>query len=214
MKNDIISGVYQIKNKINNKLYIGSSHNLEKRKYEHFKMLKENKHHSPKLQNAFNKYGEENFVFEIIKLINIKNLKSIEKRNILLNEEQFWIDKLQTVKYGYNTCPIAGSRLGTRLTEEQRKNLSEKQKGVKRKPFTKTHIENMKKGQTGKKLSEKTKNKIRQAFSKKVLRIEDNKIFPSATEASLYVNCHRTNISKCCNGERKTAGGYHWKFID
>lgn len=58
------------------------------------------------------------------------------------------------------------------------------------------------------------KNKIRQAFSKKVLRIEDNKIFPSATEASLYVNCHRTNISKCCNGERKTAGGYHWKFID
>jgi hypothetical protein len=36
--------------------------------------------------------------------------------------------------------------------------------------------------------------------------------FPSAHEASRQTNINRGSISSCCRGERKTAGGYTWKF--
>jgi len=60
------SGVYRIKNLVNNKCYIGSSCNLYNRLYEHFRYLKLNKHSNPKLQFAYNKYGKDNFKYEII----------------------------------------------------------------------------------------------------------------------------------------------------
>jgi len=61
-----LSGVYQIVNIINGHKYIGSSTNLKKRLGVHKNMLKSDKHDNPHLQNAWNKYGKENFKFEII----------------------------------------------------------------------------------------------------------------------------------------------------
>ena len=54
-------GIYRILNTINNKFYIGSSVNLRKRLYEHRRLLRLGKHENYHLQNAFTKYGEENF---------------------------------------------------------------------------------------------------------------------------------------------------------
>ena len=59
------SGVYQIRNTVNGKVYIGSAKHFNKRKSQHFHYLKTNKHHSQKLQRSYNKYGIQNFVFEI-----------------------------------------------------------------------------------------------------------------------------------------------------
>jgi predicted GIY-YIG superfamily endonuclease len=53
----IISGIYYIKNITNNKLYIGSSKDILKRFYEHKRLLRHNKHHSIRLQRAWDKYG-------------------------------------------------------------------------------------------------------------------------------------------------------------
>jgi len=36
--------------------------------------------------------------------------------------------------------------------------------------------------------------------------------FYSMTEASRCTEAHQSNIFKCCNGIRKTAGGYAWKY--
>lgn len=58
--------IYSITNKINNKKYIGISQQYEIRKRKHLWALQNNKHDNEKLQNAFNKYGEENFLFEIL----------------------------------------------------------------------------------------------------------------------------------------------------
>jgi len=60
------SGIYQIRNLITGDLYIGQSINLMNRKGQHFSCLRLNRNNHPHLQNAFNKYGEENFVFEIL----------------------------------------------------------------------------------------------------------------------------------------------------
>jgi len=61
-----IPGIYKIKNLVNGKFYIGSTCNLKRRKGNHFAELGRNKHRNIKLQNAWNKYGESAFQFEVI----------------------------------------------------------------------------------------------------------------------------------------------------
>lgn len=73
------SGVYKITNKINGKCYIGSSCNLYNRIYEHIRYLKLDKHANPKLQNAWNKYGKDNFEWSIITFGNCSYCFKIEQ---------------------------------------------------------------------------------------------------------------------------------------
>lgn len=114
-----ISGIYRIANKINGKQYIGSSVNIEKRWKCHCSLLHKNKHHSPYLQNAWNKYGKESFSFELLWKC---------EPDELLYEEQL---ALNNIKCEYNTCIIAGSTLGVKLSIEARMNMSTVQKGKK-----------------------------------------------------------------------------------
>ena len=65
-RNKKASGVYQILNLINGKIYIGSSVKLSVRCAIHTKELRRNIHSNPKLQLAWNKYGEENFEFSVL----------------------------------------------------------------------------------------------------------------------------------------------------
>ena len=51
------SGIYQIKNLVNEKIYVGSAINLYQRKCEHFSDLRKNIHDNPHLQSSYNKYG-------------------------------------------------------------------------------------------------------------------------------------------------------------
>ena len=104
------TGIYKIINIINNKIYIGSSVNLYKRKKEHFNKLKKNIHKNIHLQSSYNKYGEENFIFEIIEYI--------EDKYLLIGREQYWINEFKSYNRdnGYNICKIAGNTLGYKFT--------------------------------------------------------------------------------------------------
>lgn len=62
------SGIYQIVNKINGKVYIGGTIDLRERFANHISELRNNRHHSIYLQRAYNKYGVESFYFEILDL--------------------------------------------------------------------------------------------------------------------------------------------------
>lgn len=48
---------------------------------------------------------------------------------------------------------------------------------------------------------------------KPVIRIEDNKRFESTKQAGEYSNCSNSSIVKCCKGKIKSAGGFHWKYV-
>lgn len=85
-------GVYKIINISNGDFYIGSSSNLERREKEHFRLLAKNKNHSILLQRAYNKYGKNNFKFEI--------LEECDKCDIIVLE-QYYMDKLNPK---YNIC--------------------------------------------------------------------------------------------------------------
>lgn len=109
-----IMGIYSIKNKINDKIYIGSSIDIQNRWYIHKSDLIKNKHHNIYLQRAWKKYGEENFEFTIIELV--------ENEGDLLEREQYWLDTLESYnsKKGYNINPTAGSQLGRKLSEKSK----------------------------------------------------------------------------------------------
>lgn len=49
---------------------------------------------------------------------------------------------------------------------------------------------------------------------KKVVNIEQDIVYNSIKEASIQTGVSAGSISNCCRGVNKTAGGYHWKFID
>lgn len=98
MRNYKKSGVYVIKNLVNNKVYVGSSKNLYARELEHFRNLKNNKHENKHLQRAYNKYGRDNFAFEVIEFCK-------EEERFLL--EQKYIDKYYGRDNCYNVCKFA-----------------------------------------------------------------------------------------------------------
>ena len=50
--------------------------------------------------------------------------------------------------------------------------------------------------------------------SKAVLCVENGKIYGSTMEAERKMGIAHESISKCCNGKRKSAGGYHWEYVD
>lgn len=84
-------GVYRIKNLINGKCYYGSSKNIEKRWSRHKRELNNNTHINCILQRAWDKYGENNFIFEIIEVCDI---------NVLLETEQKYLDSQQDYNIG------------------------------------------------------------------------------------------------------------------
>ena len=103
-----MTGIYAIKNKVNGKLYIGSSEQIERRFTDHKYLLNKEIHHSISFQRSWNKYGSKNFKFEIIEECSIE---------VLLEREQYWMNKLLKadeylndknnffLKNGYNILP-------------------------------------------------------------------------------------------------------------
>lgn len=126
------SGIYKITNVFNGKFYIGSAANFNHRWRIHKRQLNENTHHSKKLQNAWNKYGEENFKFEI--------LITCEKEE-LIAFEQLYIDE---EKPEYNILKIAGSSLGYKHRAEDILKMSLAMKGRPSSMKDKTHCEEAK----------------------------------------------------------------------
>lgn len=92
--------IYEILNKINGKIYIGSTNNLKRRISQHKYMLNKNIHHSINLQRSWNKYGEDNFEWIILR----DDVEDIDR----LTVEQFYLDKLNPFyPNGYNVSKNA-----------------------------------------------------------------------------------------------------------
>ena len=123
--------IYQIRSKSTEKIYIGSAVKYARRKAYHLWSLRHNKGNNGKLQNHFTKYGESDFVFEII--------EDMINDDIILNREQFYIDSLKPF---FNIAPVAGNCLGCKHNEEsklRRKGLKNRL-GIKNSPETREKL--------------------------------------------------------------------------
>lgn len=105
--------IYFIINKITGERYVGQTTNFVRRKNEHLSQLKDKTHINKKLQNAWNKYGENNFIVEKIQYDNI----SKEELN---NEEIKYIKQYDSYNNGYNlTIGGDGGNTRSKLNFEQ-----------------------------------------------------------------------------------------------
>jgi len=136
------SGIYQIRNILDNKVYIGSAKILKSRWTTHLWQLENNKHHNIHLQRAYNKYGKENFIFEILYRTNDIN-ELIEKENYFI-----LITNCLNQEFGYNICEVAGSSLGRIASEETRQKLSRAKKGKPKSEETRKKMSNYQRNKT------------------------------------------------------------------
>lgn len=104
-------GIYLIKNKLTNQIYIGQSINIERRWKQH---INSNDFGHSYIDNAIQKYGKDNFVLQII--------TKLPNNQFLLDEhEKYWIKfyNAYTNKNNYNLTP--GGDFSPMRSEEIRK---------------------------------------------------------------------------------------------
>ena len=120
------SGIYQILCLPTSKSYVGSSVDIHKRWSQHKHQLRNKRHGNTYLQNAWNKYGEDQFVFKILEIVTPVTKENLEAR------EDFWIDSINSMSTGggYN---LQGATQGTfnldwyiQERERKQKKMSEK----------------------------------------------------------------------------------------
>lgn len=114
--------IYRITNMENNHYYIGSAESFARREWSHKYELRKGTHKNPRLQAAWNKYGEEMFVFEVLELVP-EGFTAFEVENKYLAE---CVGKPDC--YNINTDAI-GMRTGIKMTEESKQKLSANRKG-------------------------------------------------------------------------------------
>lgn len=95
------SGIYLIQCNVNGKNYIGSSRDIRARWTEHLNCLREKRHHSMKLQEDWNNFGESSFEFHVLEKVPYAASKKIE---------QEYIEKFKSDKFGYNTGSFKENR--------------------------------------------------------------------------------------------------------
>jgi group I intron endonuclease len=117
------AGVYEIRNLVNGKRYVGSSVDIQGRFGQHRRSLSADSHHSSHLQRAWAKYGSASFVFRPLLLCG---------KDMLTFYEQLCIDGLTPE---YNVCrSVAATRLGLRNSPEQNAKIGAANKGHSKSP--------------------------------------------------------------------------------
>jgi group I intron endonuclease len=216
--------IYKITNKTDGKMYVGQTIQMLEERWKQHRRMKGNCLY---LRRAFEKYGIDNFVFEMICDCSNEELDKFEK--------QYMIEFNSMVPNGYN---LREGGNGGRHHEETKRKISASLKGrtdFERCDWTgKHHSEETKKkisdalkgrtdiirglGQdwTGKHHSEESKQKMSDSHNKRINQYDLNnnfiKTFDSITNAAKETNNNRQSIGKCCNNKYKTAGGFIWRF--
>ncbi len=115
--------IYRIRNVVTNSFYVGSTVDARVRFQTHKRRLRAGKHQSPKMQAAWNKYGEDCFKFEI--------LEYVENAEDLLKVEQGYLDSHAGKDYCYNWATDASAPMrGKTHNESVRVKLKESAKKV------------------------------------------------------------------------------------
>lgn len=215
IRNDknMVCGVYCIRNKINNKRYIGKSDCIYDRWCNHIYHLNTNSHKNIHLQNAWNKYGSESFEFYVV--------EPCASSDDAYEREKIWINYYDSYKNGYNRDLGGSGSLGYKHTEETRRKMSElMQQRVK--DFNYVHP------LLGKKMSEESKKRISEShkgllvgqknhMSIKIICITTNEIFECLSDANKKYHCNlnkRLKNGVCATGRQRTNDLKIWMTYD
>lgn len=233
------SGIYTITNLINGKIYLGFCQNFRSRYSDHKITLKNNKHGNSYLQSAYNKYGKDNFKFEILEYCD---------KEFLANQENYWCNmlNLHNKNFGYNIQPTHPDNLkshseetklkirtntkGIKKSEETKKRMSEGMKGKKKSlehrknlslsrtgiKINKKTLEVLKLSNTGRKHSEEEKIKRAEKIKKPIIQMDLDgnfiKEWNSATDAKKALHIKGAHIYDCCKNKRIKCDNFKWRY--
>ena len=190
----MISGIYEIKNEVNGKRYIGQASNLPRRIKDHKSKLRVNKHHNSHLQASWNKYTEKIFTFEVLEYCELQYLTI---------KEQEWIDKFPSTLL-YNIGAVETPMLGKRHSEEALNKM--------RVPKSEEHKQKISNALKGKKHSATHSKRSGRAKKKAVVMVSTGIEFESISQAALFMGVHRFNLGAHLAGKYKTCKGEVFKF--
>jgi group I intron endonuclease len=221
-----VKAVYKITNVKNGKVYIGSSSDSDKRKRDHFNLLRRGVHHNRPLQEEYNSFGEKAFEFEVL-----QSFEEID-RHELFEAEQYWIDRsdeslrynLYCNAFGMSYEGDKNPMFGRTHSEGVKKKLSEINSGENNPWYNNAeHMEKMRSKITkrfdGRKHTKETRLKMSEAHKGRKksdderlkLRLNngnkagiyiDGVFYYSMSEASRQLGISRTTITSRVNNPR------------
>lgn len=211
--------IYKITNNINGKIYIGMTYRtIQERWKEHQNDCNRRQAENRPLYRAMNKYGIENFSIEVL-----------EKTDNPEERERYWIERLGSFKYGYNATlggdgkPYVDYNLVIKTYKEVQ-NIAEVSR------ILNIDVSTISKILHRNKIEIKSSTEIvKEKYGKPVGMYNDAgellKTFSTLTDAARYLIEQNkvpfysalkgitAHIGKVCNGKRKTAYKYIWKYI-
>ena len=216
-----MSYIYKITNNINGKIYIGKTmRSIKQRWKEHLANIKKEECKNRPLYRAINKYGVENFSIEKIE----------ECSDIILSDrEKYWIEYYNSFKNGYNATKGGDGSpyIDRKLVIETYKQIQNCKKTAE---ILNIHIDSVYKILKSNNIERKSSQEISKEYSGKPVYMLDKKdlrilkVFASMKEAAKYIQEQTNNntdlrgmashIREVCQGKRKTAYGYSWKFLN
>lgn len=212
------SGVYQIKNLINKKVYIGSAKNFKKRAYQHSRELMNGRHHNKHLQGAWNLDGSNNFLFEVLEVVEGDKLQRTTREKQHLEK---WYENWEKC-YNFQRNPLSSERSRySKTPEETKRRKSEAMKRRMATPEGRKQVEEIlaigqKTGfRRGLKHSEETKKKMSEAKIGKKKSEETKRRMSEAQKGKQYwLGKHHTDetkkrISEASKGNTSFLGKHH-----
>lgn len=177
------SGIYVLKNKINNKIYVGQSTNISNRIKRHFAAANEQPSSRDQIiTKAIRKYEKENFIVETFSY----DISELDKM------EQKYINQLNSlIPNGYNLQ--SGGHFTKTHHDLTKRKMSEMRQGKNHPMFGKRHSE-----ETKKKISEGNKGKIMSLESRQ--KMYKSKMGNKSNTGRTLTIEHRKNISKSLSG--------------
>lgn len=236
-------GIYMIVNNVDNKIYIGQSIDIDKRFKSHKQKLNSNTHYNVHLQNAWNKYGENEFEFSIICECEENKLNELEEYYI------FCLDATN-LEIGYNVALGGNSSKTSDTTKKKLSLLNQGEKHPKSKSIYCVELDKV--FPYARKITEElginhgniircckgTRNTCHNMhwmyyddYLEKGIIISSNKkqpkrkhktpvyckeldqSFESIAMASRKTGCDSRAIHNCCNNPSHTINNLHWKYL-
>ena len=210
------SGIYGIHNVVNDKWYVGQSQDIPRRWRQEKAGLRNGAIHrkgnNQHISSDWLSYGENSFEWVILEHCST---------DVLNEREMYWISVKNSYRNGYNQT-LGGDghrghhRIVSQHTKEKiSKSLKGKFKGEKHPMYGRHHTtESCDKNREAHK-GVKSSLYGKPAFNRRqIICIETNTCYDCIKDASAIFNINKSNISQVCQGKRKTAGGYHWAYVD
>jgi group I intron endonuclease len=207
------SGIYCIRNMINNKVYIGKAKCIYSRMMQHNTLLnRKHKDENPHLINSYHKYGKENFEYIVLEYLDLND-------NLLRDRELFWIKKFNSFdrEKGYNIRE--DSSTGLIVSQETRNKMRESRYKALENPdirkkcshtFWRDNPDKLKEmAEKVSRLNIKFKIEQYDKVTKKLIHT-----WPSIIELmKKHPEYKKHNIYAVCSGEKPSMYGFIWKKV-